>query len=220
MSDPLEQPEMQQPELPPTPKSKKHWLIVGAVVLVLILAGAAFMAGRLMTSRQQSSLNGLTIAGGPGLNGAPAMIQGGSITTGGSGSSINLTPAPELPTLQPDISGVFVKRTDSSFFIGTGMTSVAVMGSSSGQSIDPQVSYDGPSYEIVMTKNTLIYRETTPMTPDTTASFIQQTVAPGSLNDLNTMSMVSVWGKKTGDRYVADVILYSQPVILQSNPGK
>ena len=214
----IEQPEMQQPETQPSRKSKKHWLIGGAIILVLLLAGAAFLAGRLMTNRQQGSLNGLTIAGGPGLQGGPAMIQGGSVTTGGGG--ISMTPAPELPTLQPDISGVFVKRTDSSFFIGTGSTSIAVMGSSSGQSLDPQVSYDGPSYEIVITKNTLIYKDTTPMNPGASAGPIQQTVTPGSLNDLNTMSMVSVWGKKTGDRYVADVILYSQPVILQSNSGK
>jgi hypothetical protein len=46
---------------------------------------------------------------------------------------------------------------------------------------------------------------------------IQQVVAPGSLDDLTTQTMITVWGRKVGDRVIADVIAFLNPVMI-TNP--
>jgi hypothetical protein len=43
---------------------------------------------------------------------------------------------------------------------------------------------------------------------------LQQKVAEGSLDEIGENSSLTVWGKKTGDRVVADVIVYSEPMLL------
>ena len=43
----------------------------------------------------------------------------------------------------------------------------------------------------------------------------QETVGEGTLDDLNSDSMIRVWGRKSGDRIIAEVLLYSNPVNLQ-----
>jgi hypothetical protein len=40
---------------------------------------------------------------------------------------------------------------------------------------------------------------------------IQQVVEPGTLDEIGDGSMLTVWGKKTGDRIIADVLVYTQP---------
>jgi hypothetical protein len=76
--------------------------------------------------------------------------------------------------------------------------------------------------EVVATTNTKIYRDDTDL-PDQPANGtkIQQKVSPGSLDEIGQNSMINAWGKKTGDRLVADVILYSNPVFKTApGPGK
>jgi hypothetical protein len=217
---PQEQPQQEQPlpqPEPPAKNNRKKLLVTGAVVLsVLVLAGAAFLAGTLM-NRKANRQNGMvtSIQGPQGVSGGvPAIAFSDS-----AGSPINFTPAKELPSVQPDVSGLLVKRDGNSITIGTGMISISIgaggsAGSSEPASADPQTSYDGPAYEVVITKDTLVYKDTTPFPePGSSTDAIQQTVAPGSLDELNSMSNISVWGKKTGDRYVADIILYTQPMI-------
>jgi hypothetical protein len=40
-------------------------------------------------------------------------------------------------------------------------------------------------------------------------------VAAGSLDDLTAQTMIMVWGRKNGDRIIADVISYSNPIIFK-----
>ena len=40
---------------------------------------------------------------------------------------------------------------------------------------------------------------------------IQQVVEPGSVDEIGQASMITVWGKKTGDRFIADILVYSLP---------
>jgi hypothetical protein len=40
---------------------------------------------------------------------------------------------------------------------------------------------------------------------------IQQVVQPGTLDDLGQDSMITVWGQKTGNRIIADVLVYTLP---------
>jgi hypothetical protein len=44
---------------------------------------------------------------------------------------------------------------------------------------------------------------------------VQQTVEESTLDHLNSQSMVTVWGRKSGDRIIADVLFYSNPVIFK-----
>jgi hypothetical protein len=138
-------------------------------------------------------------------------IEGGP---GGAKSiSIEMTPASEVPQTQPDAAGIFVRRDDQSIFIGTG--NIRIMAKKQAGSNSPgEVSsdYDGPVVEVVVTHQTQIYHETTEMPePDQAVDGVivtQQTVEPGSLDDLSSNSMVTVWGDKQGDRYVARVVVY------------
>ena len=198
------QTERSQPELPPQPplpekKPKKRrrqiFLITGAVLLVVVLAGAAYLAGTLMNQNP---------TGQGGLFGQ-IFTQGGGAVQVQDISHPEITPALEIPAIQADIRGIFVSRSGDSFTIGTGSFGLTVSGSGA-----PQPHYDGPTYEVVVTQKTSIYKDTTKMDPDYSGP-IQQTVAAGSLDDLNTLTEISVWGKKTGNRYIADVIVYTQP---------
>ena len=206
-----QQPAQPQPELQPQQpladqkpknKPKRFLLIGGAVLLVIILAGAAYLAGTLM-NKPASNQNGpgggqvLSQGGGPG--------QGKVVSVGKN----QVTPAPELPTIQADVRGVFLSRSGETFTIGTGNVGLTVMGNGSG-AVTPSVNYDGPTYQVVVTKDTQIYKDTTQLDPGNTGP-IQQTVAPGTLDNLNSVTMIAVWGKKTGDRYIADIIVYMQP---------
>jgi hypothetical protein len=40
---------------------------------------------------------------------------------------------------------------------------------------------------------------------------IQQVVEEGSLDEAGQASLITVWGKKTGDRFIAEVLVYSLP---------
>jgi hypothetical protein len=71
----------------------------------------------------------------------------------------------------------------------------------------------------VVTQDTRVYRETTQLDPSQPPSgAIQQTVAPGSVDELSGDTMVIVWGRRTGDRVIAEVLMYSQPMIIRA-PG-
>jgi hypothetical protein len=73
--------------------------------------------------------------------------------------------------------------------------------------------------EVVVTKETRLYRDATEFDPENPSAALQQKVEEGNLDDFNSMSMITVWGKKTGDRIVADVIFYSQPMMVKNmNP--
>jgi hypothetical protein len=188
-------PETQQTDLeempPPAKKSRRRlWLILG-VALVLVLAAAAFLGGRYLQ-------NGSLSTGGNigGLFGGPGMPKF---------SKNELIPAPELPKTTADVNGIFVRRQNNSFFVGTGQLQLSVINSTGGT---PQIgsSYDGPVVEVVTTTNTKIYKEVTNLNESP-----QQKVDPGSLDDIGQNSRINAWGKKTGNRLVADVLLYWTP---------
>ena len=139
--------------------------------------------------------------------------------------SIQITPAPELPTTEPETIGLFVERKDNSIMVATvsmdkggGGVAVQVGGGSEGEPSLSGPSSDGPKTEVVITSDTVIYLETTqPSGPPSSGEnlVLQQTVAEGSLDDLTSQSFVTVWGRKSGDRIIADVVFISNPVIFK-----
>ncbi|MFZ6029276.1 MAG: hypothetical protein ACOYYS_16310 [Chloroflexota bacterium] len=195
-----------------SPQSRTPIYMGLGLVLLVVLAAAAFFAGRLINQKAVTP-DGLPMLGsGPG-NGQ--MV----------GLAVSVKPAPELPQTPPELNGLFTKRDDKSIFIGTmtgnmGMGVTVSEGSSDGgPEIRKGPSYDGPVVEVVITSETKLYVETTQLDPSQASQEVQQTVGPGNLDDLGSDSMVTVWGRRTGDRVIADVVLYSSPMMI-TLPGE
>jgi hypothetical protein len=188
-------------------QNKKTYFIF-AVVVVLV-AAAAFIGGRLLN-------------GQAGPLGFFPMMGGGRVSM-----SIDMIPAPELPEAEPDTRGSFVERQDNTivlreFSMEMGKGGVVIVEGPGGGG-GPVVSggpgsEDGPTVEVVITNETTIYRDATDM-PEPSAieeqMTIQQAVEPGTLDDLTSNTMIMVWGRKSGDRFIADVIMYSKPVLFK-----
>lgn len=199
----------------PAPSKSKTPLFIGlGLVLIVALIGAAFLAGRLLN--QPAAL-----AGPQGIKGGGGVVISGAGGPGGDVMSIEVqvTPAPELPRLPPEVAGMFASREDNRLFIGTCNMGIVISESSGGSGDGPEVSSqgcDGPQVEVVVTQDTKVYRETTqPPDPAQPSGVLQQTVAPGSVEELTSNISVRVWGRRTGDRVIAEVLLYSQPMIIE-----
>jgi hypothetical protein len=78
-----------------------------------------------------------------------------------------------------------------------------------GKIINKEVGYDGPVMAVVVTHDTGIYRDVTPIGPRPPASsgLIQQVVQTSSLDEIEQQALLQVWGKRQGDRIVAQVLL-------------
>jgi hypothetical protein len=188
----------------PTPrKSKLPLIISGIVLLVLLLGGAAFVGGRLLNGQGLSGLSSaIQVSKGPG-GGTQVRVHAG-----------NVIPAKELPQTPPDVNGIFDHRQDQSIFVGTGTVQVLVQKDASGN-LQASSSHSGPVVEVVVTTQTIIYKDVTMQQfngkPPTPGQKIQQVVEPGSLDEIGqpgSSPIIAVWGRKTGDRYIADVIVY------------
>jgi hypothetical protein len=49
---------------------------------------------------------------------------------------------------------------------------------------------------------------------------VQQEVELSSIEAIGEQSMLSVWGKKVGDRLIADVIMFSTPFMVAVPAGR
>jgi hypothetical protein len=182
----------------PRKSRRTLWIVVGAIVLVAVLAGAAFIAGRLI-SPPASTQN---------EDGGPKLSLSGP---GGKNSvSIHETAAKELPTTSPTVRGLVVDRQDQILSVGTGNVTVSAMSKGPGQQPTIQANYNGPVIQVVITHDTKIYKDVTPMEIPKSGGTVnvQQVVAPGSLDDIGKNVDVRVWGNRQGERVVADVLVY------------
>ncbi len=189
---------------------KRSILIVGSILaLALVLVGAAFVGGRLLNRQQPAQRAG---------SGKQVMIQSGGKTA--QTFRLDMNPAPELPTTPADVRGIFQRRADSSFWIGSGRVSMSAMKSQDG-TISMTSSFDGPVIEVVVAHDTTVYRDVTMKqydAPPAGDQKMQQVVEPGSLDEIGENSSLIVWGDKRGDRIVARVLVYSLPAILNKRP--
>lgn len=183
--------------------SKK--LVFSIAVFVLLVGVAAFMAGRLLNG-------GVSPLGLFGLGG-----QGGVMEF-----SISLIPAEELPRTPPEIIGLFAERKDNTIVVQstslkTGGPGVVVHKGEDGAALPSSNMNYGPKVEVVLTNETMIYRDTTKIAKPTSSGTqtIQQTVEEATLDDLNPQTEITVWGRKSGDRITAEVLLYSNPVMFE-----
>lgn len=183
---------------------KQTTIIIGAILLIGLMAGAAFMAARMWAATgQEGSLKGsgpvLKLAGG---GEGPQMVQ------------LNIEPAPELPDRPAEVRGIFVRREDDNIFVGTGEIQIRVeMDAVTGQPTFSN-SHEGPVVEVVVNRETTIYQDTTPIDfePGGDGNFQQQVQKVDSLEGLGEESEVQVWGERRGDRVVAEVFVVRNPV--------
>jgi len=174
-------------------QNKKFYFI--AVFTILVVGAAAFLAGRLINS----GVNPLSLLGP-------------------SDDGISILPAQELPKTPPEVEGLFVERQDNIVTVQGGGPNVD---NPDGVEVgSPEHLSGGPKAEVVVTTETILYHDTTepparrPSGND--PRVLQQTVEKGTLDDLAiSQSLVMVWGRMSGDRIIAEVLLYSNPAYLQ-----
>ncbi|HET9914115.1 MAG TPA: hypothetical protein VFQ13_19635 [Anaerolineales bacterium] len=190
----------------PTPRKSVMPYVIGIGVVVL-LAAAAFMAVRYFAQPQNAA------GGGPGGKNV--------ITLGGPGGEqtfeLNVKPAEELPDTEPDEAGIFIERKDNSVFIGTGDVTVRAK-AEPGEEPEIDTDFTGPKVEVVISADTVIYKETTQLDPEDPGAEVQQTVELSTIDEITEQSSITVWGRKAGDRIIADVILFSTPFMMKA-PG-
>lgn len=170
--------------------NRKLYIMMGASIIVIGVA--AFVAGRMINGNV-----GIARLGGP---------NGGRVSI-----SINdITPAPELPTTKADVTGLFVERKDNTIVVQA-VSFEAGVGGISGEA--PMDEDSGIKVEIVVTSQTKIYKDVTQIPAPVNGEIhnVQQAATEGTLDDLNSESFLTVWGRRSGDRIVADVLFYSNP---------
>ena len=158
------------------------WLLLGGSLLLVLLVGAAFVAGRLLARQPQEG-----------------------VAFSSSGENVHhfgpVERPEELPDEEPDVCGVVTRRDGNSLFLGTGSYSVGV-----GEDGVTELDYSGPEVEVVVTHDTEIYEETIEL--DFEADTMQRTLEPATLDDIVQATSVQVWGEKRGDRVTARVLVY------------
>jgi hypothetical protein len=150
---------------------------------------------------------------GPGGNIISVEGPGGEQQT----FKLDVKPAQELPASRPDEAGIFVERKDNSVFIGTGEVTVMAK-AEPGQEPQVDTNFTGPKVEVVISGNTVVYKDTTQLDPEDPGAQVQQTVELGTIDEITEQSSISVWGRKAGDRIIADVIVFSSPFMIRA-PG-
>jgi len=194
------------PELQEKENRKRGGLIALIIVLaIVLLAGAAFVGARLLNKGTQQTQSGPQI-----------MEIGSSGARGGGGPAmksmrIEVEPAKEIPTRQSDMSGMVTEIKDKSIMMNDS-GKIAVSIDESGE-VTTTTDQNSPSKEVVITADTELYRDATfdtQMPQD--GKKTQQIVEPFDFSAIEKNNFISVWGYQRGDRLIAEVILYMQPV--------
>lgn len=175
-------------------QNKKLYISFGFVIILIGIA--AFVAGRMLNGEV-----GTVGLGGP---------NGGQVSI----SLDDITPARELPATRADVTGSFVERKDNTIVVQAVSFTVGV-GGVSGEA--PMDENSGIKLEIVVTSATRIYKDVTEFPAPVNGEIhnVQQSTDEGTLDDLNTQTFLSVWGRRNGDRIIADVLFYSNPQTMK-----
>jgi hypothetical protein len=198
--------ETQEMERTPEPRKSALPYVIG-LILIVALGAATFIGVRYFTQPKNTRL------GGPNQNVISVEGPGGEAQT----FALDVKPAKELPTTQPDEMGMFVERQDNSIFIGTGEVNVVVE-AKPGEEPQMDSSFSGPKVEVVISADTIIYRDTTQLDPENPGAEVLQTVELSTIDEITEQSSITVWGRKAGDRVIADVIVFSTPFMIRA-PG-
>jgi hypothetical protein len=180
----------------------KGRIVVGLGLLALLLAGGAFMAGRLLGK------GGGNLGSGDGLK--------VSIGTGnGNVTEVDFVRAEELPEEPPDVAGAFERRQDNSIFVNETDGGFAL-----GKDDDGTLSVTnatGKISEVVITAETDVYVDLSMEMLDEAVAegVLRQILEPGTVEEIGELSFVRAWGEMRGDRLVASLLVYSRPPVLR-----
>ena len=139
------------------------------------------------------------------LIGIAAFVAGKFLNRGPAGQDqvSHATPAPEFPTTTPEVSGLLVERQDNVLILQT-VSFDPGSGWHLGDSNAPMDASSGPKVEVVVTGETIIYREDF----EFGQSSVQQTVQETTLDNLDSQMLITVWGRNNGDRVIAEIVLF------------
>jgi len=178
-------------------QNKKLYISLG--IATLLIGIATFVAGRMLNGKV-----GIVGLGGPNEGRVSISLD-------------DITPAPELPPIKADATGLFVERKDNTIVIQA-VSFGAGVGGVSGDS--PMGEDSGIKVEIIITGATMIYENVTQFPAPVNGEIhnVQQAAEAGTLDDLNSQTFVTVWGRRSGDRITADTLFYSNPQSIKK-PG-
>ena len=190
---------------------KRLVLIIAGIIVVAVLIGAAFVAGRMFTAPEGAA------ADAPGNSGRVMEI----VQDDGSGPfnvRVTFKPAPELPQRVSEANGLFVKREDDAIFVGTGDIEVDIQVDGSGKRT-VAANHSGPEIEAVVTQDTILYKDVTkvevePSARESGEQVVQQKLEPvDSLEEVGENTELEVWGERRGDRVVAEIFVFRAPLL-------
>ncbi len=196
--------------------NKKILFGAGGILLVALLAGAAFMAMRMLNAPASNSNAGI-----PG-SGSGSVLQGKSAGPGGSSQSfaVHEERATQLPPQNPDVAGLVGDIQGNTFSVSPTSKVTVINGAM-------QATPDGPSVEVVVSKDTQIWRDVTMdnVAPPSGGSAdnpmnVQQQLEAVDISSITSSSMVQVWGQKRGDRIIADAIVVEGPAVVKGGPAQ
>ena len=170
----------------PAPRKPVSPYLIGAGLIVL-LALVTFVAARYMNA-------------------------GFGNFTGGEEHGGNLIESEELPQTEPQTSGVFVERNDNSIIVAPA-SSIRFKVPDPNDEGEPvmEAEYVGDKVEVVISNDTIIYRDVTPLDRENANKDVQQILELSTIDSISPQSAITVWGRKAGDRILADVILFLSP---------
>ncbi len=183
---------MENRNAPIRPRSKRTGLVVGVIVLIVILAGAAFVGGQLLRQDQQSKV----------LVARPPQKW--------------VTPAAGLPAGQPDVQGDVQTIGDSSFLVCTLNPDRSLSVNPDG-SVN-ETNGCGAQIEVVTGRGTIFYHDVTNQqyvsTPVPNQDLVlQEKVEPGSAQDIAVNTTLMAWGTRSGNRLQANTVVYWRRVV-------
>jgi hypothetical protein len=182
---------------------KRTVLIVsGIAVLVAMLGGAAYVAGRMW---------GTDAPADDVLAGASRVASSGGADRSAT-MLAEIERAGELPQRSPDTKGVFIRREDNRIFVSCGSQGIMY-------TLDGEVTSTGETteVEVVATGETAVYKDVTQErlgAGPPSGGTIEQKLDPGQVEEIGKNSVVMAWGEKRGDRLVAEVLVYTGPPVI------
>jgi hypothetical protein len=181
---------------------RKGRIVVGLGFLALLLAGGAFMAGRLLGE-------------GAGNGGAGDAAKIGIGTGNGDVVEVDFVPAEELPEEPPDVAGAFERRQDNSIFVNE-TDGGFVLGKNDDGTLSV-TNATGKISEVVVTAETDVYVDVTleAIEEGLASGVFHQQLKPGTVEEIGELSFVRAWGEMRGDRLVAGLLVYNRPPVLR-----
>ena len=176
-----------------TPIKNTNFYFLLGVLIVLLLAAAAYVGGRLLREGKAVSKKE---------------------------ESIEILAAQGLPEIPFELVGDVSSQDGNSLFVQTKQLNKTLgIIAEKGVDGDSSIGYTSPPTEVVITHETELFRDATwdpffsgeANKEEFLGGQIQQEILPGSPDELGSGSSITVWGERNGDRVVAEYILYSLP---------